>query len=223
MHTPTPSPESENSQQFSEHCVTHNILVAIGHTGASHQPLIDAVSAGATFSPHLGNGAHQLLPRHPNYLWSQLADDRLSASIIADGFHLPIEVIQVFKKVKKEKLILVSDSVSLAGMPPGDYDMHIGGQVTLTQEGKLHLRNNPSMFAGSASNLRQGVSFLLKHNLTSLTEAWEMASVRPQKLINPMLPVFDTGAIADLVLIDKQNDQFKIIRAIKCGREVYTS
>ena len=218
----TLSPEWENANGFIEQCVKHNILVAIGHTNASHQQLLDAVSAGASLSTHLGNGMHPILVRHPNYLWSQLADDRLGASIIADGFHLPAEVIHVFRRVKKEKLILVSDSVSLAGKPPGDYDLHIGGQVTLTKEGKLHLRNNPSIFAGSASNIRQGVSFLIDHQLASLQEAWEMASLRPQKMIAPALPFFESSADADLVMIDKKDGNLKVIKTIKKGRLVYS-
>jgi len=218
----TLSPEWENTNSFIEQCVKHNILVFIGHTNATHQQLLDAVSAGASLSTHLGNGMHPVITRHPNYLWSQLADDRLGASIIADGFHLPAEVIHVFQKVKNEKLLLVSDSVSLAGMPPGDYDLHIGGQVTLTKAGKLHLRNNPSIFAGSANNIRHGVSFLIKNNLATLAEAWEMASLRPQKLIHPDLPVFDSSAYADLVVIDTHNNEFEIIKTIKKGEVIYS-
>jgi N-acetylglucosamine-6-phosphate deacetylase len=147
----------------------------------------------------------------------------LGASIIADGFHLPAEVIRVFKKVKNEKLILVSDSVSLAGMPPGDYDLHIGGQVTLTKEGKLHLRNNPSIFAGSSANIKECVSFLIKNNLATLTEAWEMASVRPQRLLHSDISVFEKGAVADLVMLRRtQDNQLEVIRTIKKGMEVYT-
>ncbi len=219
----TLSPEWENTNQLIEQCVRHNIVVAIGHTNATHQQLFDAVSAGASLSTHLGNGMHPTLARHPNYLWSQLSDDRLGASIIADGFHLPAEVIHVFQIVKKDKLILVSDSTSLAGQPAGDYDTPIGGLVTLTKEGKLHLRGNPSIFAGSASSIKKGVSFLLNQNLASLSEAWEMASVRPQKVINPAHPVFEKGADADLVVIDRKEGKLEIIKTIKRGREVYPS
>lgn len=216
----TLSPEWENVNAFIEQCVKHNIVVSIGHTCATHQQLSDAVSAGATLSTHLGNGMHPVLVRHPNYLWSQLADYRLGASIIADGFHLPAEVIHVFKKVKNEKLILISDSVSLAGMPPGDYDLHIGGQVTLTPAGKLHLRNNPAIFAGSANHIKHGVSFLLKHNLATLAEAWEMASVRPQKLLHPANSIYETGALADLIVMNKKEDQLEVIKTIKKGKLV---
>ncbi len=218
----TLSPEWENSNSLIEQCVKNNIIVSIGHTNATHQQLLDAVSAGATLSTHLGNGTHPIMVRHPNYLWSQLADDRLGASIIADGFHLPAEVIRVFQKVKREKLFLVSDSASLAGMPPGDYDLHIGGQVTLTQAGKLHLRNNPSIFAGSASNIKQGVSFLINNGLATLAEAWEMASTRPQKLLQSGRLVFEQGAVADLVVMSRTQDgQMEVYKTIKKGKEVF--
>ncbi|WP_339755426.1 N-acetylglucosamine-6-phosphate deacetylase [Algoriphagus aquimarinus] len=220
----TLSAEWENAVSFIERCVDHGILVSIGHTNATHQQILDAVNAGARLSTHLGNGMHTNIARHPNYLWSQLSQNDLSASIIADGFHLPAEVIQVFHKVKKENLLLVSDSVSLSGMSAGDYKLHIGGEVTLTAEGKLHLKSNPSILAGSASNIRSGVSFLIKNKLASLAEAWEMASVRPEKLVNPGHILFKEGAIADLILCRKHEDgKLEVLKTIKHGREVFSA
>jgi len=220
----TLSPEWENTVPFIERCMEHGILVSIGHTNASHQQILDAVNAGASLSTHLGNGAHPILARHPNYIWSQLSQDELGASIIADGFHLPAEVIQVFQKVKKENLMLVSDSVSLSGMPAGDYSLHIGGEVTMTPEGKLHLKSNPSILAGSASNIRSGVSFLIKNKLASLTEAWDMASVRPEKLVNPGHRLFKEGSIADLILCRTHaNGEIEVLKTIKHGTEVFSA
>lgn len=220
----TLSPEWEHANSFIERCIDYDIVVSIGHTNATHQQILEAVQAGASMSTHLGNGMHPILARHPNYLWSQLSQDQLGASIIADGFHLPAEVIQVFQKVKKENLMLVSDSVSLSGMPAGDYTLHIGGEVTLTPEGKLHLQSNPSILAGSASNIRNGVSFMVKNKLASLTEAWEMASVRPEKFVNPGHILFEEGTIADLILCRKsENGDLEVLKTIKHGREVYSA
>ena len=64
------------------------------------------------------------------------------------GHHLPMNVIQVFNKVKQDKMILVSDSVALAGMAPGDYEAAVGGEVTLTNDGRLHLKDQPNLLAG---------------------------------------------------------------------------
>ncbi len=63
------------------------VVVSIGHTKASSEQIAEAVSAGATMSTHLGNGAHLVLARHPNYIWDQMAEDRLTASFIVDGIH----------------------------------------------------------------------------------------------------------------------------------------
>jgi N-acetylglucosamine-6-phosphate deacetylase len=219
----TLSPEWENSNSFIKRCIDAGILVSIGHTSATHEQISRAVKAGARLSTHLGNGSHQLLARHPNYLWSQLAEENLAASIIADGFHLPAEVIRVFKKVKNKDLILVSDSTSLAGMPPGDYDLHIGGQVTLNSEGKLHMRSNAKMLAGSAMNLLQGVNFLLKKELADLAEAWEMASVRPQQLFDLPFEPLQIGQKADLIMVrNLVDDQLIVVQTIKNGREVFS-
>ena len=214
----TLSPEWEGSTGFIEKCVDSGILVSIGHTNATHSQILEAVRAGARLSTHLGNGMHSLIARHPNYLWSQLAAENLSATIIADGFQLPTEVIQVFKKVKAENLMLVSDSVALAGMPPGDYEAAVGGKVTLTPDGKLHLFGNPKTLAGSALNLLQGVNFLLKNQLSDLSEAWKMASIRPKRLFDPSFDPFQLGQNADLILAEQLPDQtLKIRKVLKNG------
>lgn len=217
----TLSPEWEGSTAFIEKCVESGILVSIGHTNASHEKIMEAVQAGARLSTHLGNGMHSLIARHPNYLWSQLATENLSATIIADGFHLPAEVIQVFKKVKAENLMLVSDSVALAGMPPGDYDAVVGGKVTLTAEGKLHLFGNPNILAGSAMNILQGINFLLKNKLVNIPEAWKMASIRPQRLFESTYKPFQIGQKADLIFAEQQpNHSLKILKVLKNGTEI---
>lgn len=217
----TLSPEWEGSTAFIEKCAESGILVSIGHTNATHSQILEAVKAGARLSTHLGNGMHGVVARHPNYLWSQLAAENLSATLIADGFHLPAEVIQVFKKVKAENLMLVSDSVALAGMPPGDYNAAVGGKVTLTPDGKLHLFGNPNTLAGSAMNILQGINFLLKNELTNLSEAWQMASIRPQRLFDTSFEPIQIGQNADLILAEQAPDQtLKILKVLKNGVEI---
>src|SRR5438445_4307849 len=98
------------------------VVVSLGHTGATPACIRDAVKAGARISTHLGNGSHAMLPRHENYLWEQLANDGLWASMIADGHHLPETVMRCILRVKTPaRLILTCDASSLAGSPPGKY------------------------------------------------------------------------------------------------------
>ena len=103
----TLSPEWPQAPRFIEAIVQQGVVASIGHTRASSEQISDAVSAGATLSTHLGNGADAVLPRHPNYLWEQLAEDRLAASFIVDGFHLPPSFLNVALRAKGLELSLI--------------------------------------------------------------------------------------------------------------------
>ncbi|MFC5452165.1 N-acetylglucosamine-6-phosphate deacetylase [Paenibacillus aestuarii] len=218
----TLSPEWPGTIDFVERCVDQGVTVSIGHTSASAEQIDEAVKAGARMSTHLGNGAHLMLPRHPNYIWEQLSQDGLSACIIADGFHLPESVLKVILRTKGEKTLLVSDAVYLSGMAPGTYDNHIGGRVVLTPEGRLHLAENPGLLAGSAQLLPWGISHLVKNGLAALEEAWDMASVRPSAFMNlPSQNGLTIGAPADLVLFELIEQRMTIVQTYKQGNRVF--
>src|SRR5690606_36313484 len=132
------SPEHEGSDAFIANAVQSGVLIAIGHTQATSDQIRSAVDAGARMSTHLGNGAHPMLRRHPNYLWDQLAEDRLTASLIVDGHHLPPAVVKTFVRAKgAERCVLVSDVTGMAGMPPGRYDQTSIGPVEVLEDGRL--------------------------------------------------------------------------------------
>ncbi|XBS68860.1 N-acetylglucosamine-6-phosphate deacetylase [Acerihabitans sp. KWT182] len=179
----TLAPEWPGSEAFIRRCVRQGVTVSLGHTCADGHCIAEAVAAGASMSTHLGNGAHLLLPRHPNYIWEQLAQDDLWCAMIGDGEHLPMSVLKVFMRVKQQRGFLVSDATSLAGMPPGRYQLHIGGDVVLTAQGRLSLADNPGLLAGSARGLLHGVNTLIKEGLASRSVAWDMASIRPSSLL----------------------------------------
>lgn len=218
----TLSPEWPDSADFIRRATGSGVTVSIGHTAATPEQIREAVAAGATLSTHLGNGSHQMLPRHRNYIWEQLAADELCASIISDGFHLPDAVMKVFLRMKPGRIILVSDATGLTGMPPGDYDTHIGGEVTLTEAGKLHVRGNPDMLAGSGKSLLHCVETIVSKGLVSLAEALDMAGRTPYRLAGlpgDCLPV--SGGVADLVLLSEEGGHLKVVRTVKKGKTVY--
>ncbi|MRN54784.1 N-acetylglucosamine-6-phosphate deacetylase [Paenibacillus monticola] len=220
----TLSPEWNSAPAFIAECIRHHIVVSIGHTSATPEQINSAVVAGARMCTHLGNGAHLLLPRHPNYIWEQLAQDELYPCVIADGFHLPDQVLKVFHKVKPDKLMIASDAVSLSGLAPGTYKSFIGGNVVLTTEGRLHMADNPDLLAGSAQMLPYGVEHLVRNNLCGLAEAWAMASTRPASFMKlPEAHGLQVGAPGDLVVFDWHQEQLVIHQVYKDGQPLTSS
>ncbi|MGL4723053.1 MAG: N-acetylglucosamine-6-phosphate deacetylase [Scandinavium sp.] len=175
----TLSPHFHGSTDYIREVTKRGVRVAIGHTHATSLQIVAAAEAGATLSTHLGNGAHGMLPRHPNYLWSQLAEDRLTATFIADGHHLPDETLLTMLRAKgTERSILVSDTAALGGMAAGEYETPIGGRVTLSADGRLGLSGTPYL-AGAALPLWRGVAHCASLPGLSLAQALTMATVNP--------------------------------------------
>lgn len=185
----TCSPEWKNSIRFIESVCRLGIRVAIGHTVATHEQIVEAVQAGATLSTHLGNGLPAMLPRHPNPLWSQLSEDRLWASLIGDGFHLPPEVFKTILKVKSNRAFLVSDSTQFAGMKPGRYRTLIGGDVILAESGRLYMNTSEQLLAGSAMSLHRMIESLVKSGQMEFSEAWKLGSIRPWQYLEESVPL----------------------------------
>lgn len=215
----TLSPEWDTSESFIRNCVAEGVNVAIGHTAAEPEQIRRAVAAGASLSTHLGNGAHLQLARHPNYIWEQLALDELWASVIADGFHLPDSVLKVIRRVKGERCMLVSDVVALSGMPPGRYYTHIGDDVILRSDGKLHMADNERYLAGSAQMLVSAIEHLLRNRVCELTEAWDMASIRPARFmrLHDLTSGPEVGTTADIVTFKWDGNSLEIQQVFKRG------
>jgi N-acetylglucosamine-6-phosphate deacetylase len=218
----TISPEMEGAQEFIKKCTEKGIVVAVGHHNANKEQLNLAVKNGAKISTHLGNGCANLINRHYNPFWSQLANDDLMISIICDGFHLLPEEIQVFYKVKGvDKTIITSDVTSYAALPPGQYKTQTGETIELTPEGKLHYPAQQVLY-GSASPITKGVGYVMKVTGCSLADAIQMASTNPAKLYNLTdRGTLETGKRADLVLFSMQDFELQIQKTFVKGELVY--
>ncbi|MQR02068.1 N-acetylglucosamine-6-phosphate deacetylase [Glaciimonas soli] len=194
----TISPHWPKSAAYIAALSARGVSVAIGHTHASGTQITMAADAGARLSTHLGNGAHGTLPRHPNYLWAQLAEDRLYASFIADGHHLPADTLKTMLRAKGiERSILVSDTAALGGMPPGDYESPIGGKVHLAENGRLNVAGTQYL-AGATAPLIAGVAHVTGKIGLSLAQALQMATANPGKFVTGR-GVLAVGTSADLL------------------------
>ena len=179
----TLSPHWPEAPRYIENLVAEGITASIGHTGATSEQIDEAVRAGATLSTHLGNGAHAILRRHPNYIWDQLADDRLNADFIVDGIHLPSAFLKVALRAKTvERSILVTDASAPAGAAVGRYQL--GEQaVDHLADGRVVLAGTEKL-AGSSLRMDRGVENLMRLGGLSLRDAIQMATVNPARTTN---------------------------------------
>ncbi len=220
----TLAPEKDSAIPFIEKLVADGVVVAIGHTDASAEDIRAAVNAGAKLSTHLGNGAHAVILRHPNYIWEQLGADELNASLIVDGHHLPPAVVKSMMRAKTlERCILISDATALAGMPPGAYQF-AGQPVELTADRCVRLAGTEYL-AGSAIELARGIENSVRFTGISLAEAVSLATLRPARLLGVEEEIGFIGkdASPDLILFEWNSTTCKmdLMTTILMGQVVY--
>jgi N-acetylglucosamine-6-phosphate deacetylase len=194
----TLSPHFSSAPDYIHALSERRIHVSIGHTSASADQIRAAVDAGACLSTHLGNGIANLLPRHPNLIWAQLAEDRLTATFIADGHHLPADTLTVMLRAKTVKrAVLVSDLVMLAGLPAGEYVTSVGGKVNLHPDGRLNVAGTDYL-AGATATVKDAVAYVAANTGFGLGDAIRMATANPGRFAVAR-GVLRIGAPADLI------------------------
>jgi len=217
----TVAPELEGAISFMKKCVAMGVVVSLGHHNGDAEIVQRAVDVGASLSTHLGNGCANMINRHNNPLWPQLANDKLSISIIADGFHLTRDEVRTFYKVKgPDKTILVSDILSLAGQPPGIY-IDEGDTLLLTEDVVKYPAEN--VLCGAAKPISKDVGNVMKFTQCSIKDAIHMASKNPADLIG----LSDRGEIrfgkrADLICFTLEKGDVVIQKTIIAGKTVYS-
>ena len=215
----TVCPGAEGAMDFIGRCVRQNIIVSIGHTNASADQIMEAADRGARLSTHLGNGCANLIDRHRNPIWPQLACDLLTPSIIADGHHLLPEEVRVFCKVKGPRnIILVSDVTHFIGMDPGNY-VFLGSDIVLSADGLI---KNPVLncLAGASFPLRNGVGNVMKFTGYSMGEAIDLAT----RNVSAACRITDRGSLepgkrADLIIFQMEDYRMSIKKVIVNGKD----
>ncbi|MEA5017858.1 MAG: N-acetylglucosamine-6-phosphate deacetylase [Erysipelotrichaceae bacterium] len=174
--------ELDEDMTFIRHCVSQGLVVALGHTGASFDIITKARAAGAKIFTHTFNGMLGLHHREPGVVGAAMYYDDMYAEIVGDGVHVNKDVANVLARIKgKDKLITVTDSVQIKGLPPGERQMK-DRFVIIGEDGVGRLPNGT--LAGSSAKL----NMLLKHQIekAKIDEVTAINSVtcNPAKLLN---------------------------------------
>jgi N-acetylglucosamine-6-phosphate deacetylase len=183
----TLAPERPSAVALIHWALERGIVTAMGHTAADLDTVRRAASAGLLLSTHLGNALPQPQPKFLNPLMAQLAEDRLSASFIADGIHIPPHALGVLMRAKGlSRCILVTDATSAADTVPGLYEF-AGMRIEHAPDGSVREPGSP-VLAGSALRLDQAVRNVVSWGFASAEQAIAMASEQPMRLLGTPVP-----------------------------------
>ncbi len=213
----TLAPEVEGALPLIKYLSGQGVVISLGHTGAEPEQIRAAVAAGATMSTHLGNGAHAMIRRHPNYITEQMACDELYAGFIVDGIHLPPAFVKVAVRAKTvERSILVTDAVAPAGCSPGIYRLgHV--ELKLSEDGSVRLPESGRL-AGSALHMDRALENLMRFTGLSLAEALQTATVNPARAmgLEARQGFLAPGDAADLVFFrhNPETQTFEVIETV---------
>lgn len=198
----TLAPELDGALAVLEEARRRGLRVGIGHSNATCEEAERAIAAGATHAVHVYNAMRPFAHRDSGIIGAVLTDDRVSAELICDGVHVEATAIRLLVKAKGlERVVLVSDSLSGAGMPDGNYRLgnftvHVAGGVSRTVEGNL---------AGSTLTLDAAVRNLVSFTTLSYQACLACATLNPAKILGleKQKGVIAPGADADLAILDK--------------------
>jgi len=212
----TLAPEIEGSLAVLEYVRSRGLNVGLGHSNATYEEAERAVAAGATHAVHVYNAMRPFFHRDSGIIGAVLTDERVWAELICDGVHVEPPAIRLLLKAKGiERVVLVSDSSSGAGMPDGNYRLgnftvHVAGGVCRTVEGNL---------AGSTITLDAAVRNLANFTGLSYRECLCCATLNPAKILGleKQKGVIAPGADADLAILDRS---FHVTQTYVRGRPV---
>jgi N-acetylglucosamine-6-phosphate deacetylase len=173
----TIAPERPGAEAFIRAAVAMGIRVAMGHTAAGAAETSRAADAGLTLCTHVFNGCAQLVDRHANVLYAQLAEDRLWACFIADGHHVPRAALRVGLRAKGwQRSILVSDICRFSGLPDGEYEME--GRQVEKHDGGVFVKSSP-LLSGAARTLDEDIALLAGESEPGIERCLLMATAHP--------------------------------------------
>jgi len=213
----TLAPEIQRNRELIPFAVEHGAAVAVGHSAATYEEVLEAVSLGLSQATHTFNGMGGLHHRRPGTVGAVLSCDDIYAQVIVDFLHVHPAVVKILVRAKgPERTVLITDATRAAGMPDGTYDL--GGQDVTVAGGEARL--SAGSLAGSTLTMDQAVRNVMEAADLSLPEALGMASITPARSIGvaDRKGSLERGKDADVILLDEEH---QVVLTMVGGEVVY--
>ncbi len=202
----TLAPELAGGLAAIEMVVAAGIVAAVGHTEATYEQTRAAIDAGATVGTHLFNAMRPIHHREPGPIIALVEDPRVTVELIADGVHVnPALYRHVSRSVGADRMSLVTDAMSAAGMSDGRYGL--GPLAVDVIDGVARVAGSQTI-AGSTATMDQLFRFAVAHCGLPLEGALllavRQASINPARALGLPAGGLARGADADLVVLDAE-------------------
>jgi N-acetylglucosamine-6-phosphate deacetylase len=202
------------------------IKISGGHTESTYSQIMKAVDVGMTHATHMYCAMSTVSRPHPPHreggcVETVLERDEITTELIADGRHLPAELLRLTIRAKEvERVCLVTDAMRGAGMPDGFYTFgpkH--GQKTEVRNGEALMLDHSS-FASSVVTMDVMVRNALHLMKLSRREAVAMATINPARFlsVHDRKGSLQAGKDADCVILDPE---FRVCQTVVLGETAY--
>ena len=210
----TVAPETEGAVEAIKKVKENaDMVLSIGHTAATFEQAKAGIKAGISHATHLFNAMSPMNHREPGTVGACLASENVTCELIADTFHINPGLFELVYKIKKGKLVLITDCTRAGGLEDGEYDL--GGQL-LTKKG-IECRLPDGTIAGSVLALNKALLNFKKHTGLSDHEIINMATEVPARLLGDFTRgTLEVGKRADIVIFD--ND-YNVVKTFVNGME----
>ena len=214
----TLAPERAGALDAIERLHQAGVVACIGHSDATAEQVHRAADRGARMVTHLFNAQRPIGHREPGVPGAALVDERLFLGLIADLHHVAPDMVRLAFAAAAARVVLVTDALASAGMPPGVYEL--GGESIVVDEAGRPARRLDGTLSGSGLTMAAAVRTCAGLGIpveTVLRSATSIpASVLGRSDVGTLLP----GGLADLVWFD---DSLRVRAVWMDGRPVIAS
>ena len=203
----TYAPENDSDGVFANYLREHGILPSAGHTDAKYKDVRVAIDNGMQLITHLYSCTSTVSRDHGfrslGVIESAFLRDELYVEIIADGKHLPPDLIRMIVKIKgRDKVALVTDSLDIAATDQisGQFK---GGTAFIVEDGVCKLPDRTA-FAGSIATADRLIRVMRYECGFDITDAVYMMTQVPAALLGLNKGRLCEGADADIIVFDEQ-------------------
>ena len=207
----TVAPELDGAIEFIKKASAAGVVVCLGHTDADYDTCMEAFKAGAKSLTHTCNAMPSIHHRNPGPIPAG-ADAGAFAQVISDGYHLHPSIVRMLVKLYgTDRVMLISDSVSSAKMPDGEYGL--GGRGIFIKDGIIRTLDT-GVLAGSSFTLYECVKSAISFGIPE-RDAFKMAAETPSNLLGLNKGKIEVGFDADFIIAD---ENYNIINTAAMGK-----